>query len=565
LLRHLIINNSLPLAYLDKASNRDVFKFPSSWVCSKTMRKYIHQLVQLVQQKIESRLPRVFAVYFDGWSNRRLHFLGIVASFITGSTLEQRLISLSPLRSNRLEGDEEGPFQSLFSTENEEGNLELATSFSAETIKQNIEYVLKENYHRDFSHVTNLGGDNASVCHRVAMLARLFYDPCCNHLHSLEMNRFISCEPGMKKARNAVHKLMKVGLRPLVAAAIKNLVDLGVTILGLTRWSSNAAMLKRYYQLKESGAIEKIRDLDRAAPPESMREQMDFCDEVFQLQDFWCKALQVENKTDVSDPQMVNMARCWDVVQAAGASLEAESKDALRARCRNRTNIANTAAEDDDNDDDDDDDDDDGDGGDGNGGDNDDDDDNIPRGPYKCKYLSLDSDIVDKPPGNRAFLKGIYKIQKRQEAELTTEEKRAVAKFKIPVPTGVADGSDDDDDDNNDNLYRPGPLSPASATKKRRMEKIAAAEAATGFRIPQPSASDSSSYIDTRFVVGTNNKCERTFSQARQILTDYRASMNEENFENIIFLKLNEDLFDEHDVGEAIRRCKVIGSAATDL
>jgi hypothetical protein len=54
--------------------------------------------------------------------------------------------------------------------------------------------------------------------------------------------------------------------------------------------------------------------------------------------------------------------------------------------------------------------------------------------PYNCRYITLDSDICNKPAGNVHFLKGVYKIQKGKELDLTDEEKDAVEIFRIVQP-----------------------------------------------------------------------------------------------------------------------------------
>ena len=62
-----------------------------------------------------------------------------------------------------------------------------------------------------------------------------------------------------------------------------------------------------------------------------------------------------------------------------------------------------------------------------------------------------------------------------------------------------------------------------------------------------------SAYIDTRFVVGTNNMCERVFSRARRIGTEFRSGMDPLTFEAIIFLKINKDLWGPSDVAQALK------------
>jgi hypothetical protein len=70
-----------------------------------------------------------------------------------------------------------------------------------------------------------------------------------------------------------------------------------------------------------------------------------------------------------------------------------------------------------------------------------------------------------------------------------------------------------------------------------------------------------SAYIDTRFVVGTNNVCERVFSRARRVSTEFRRGMDPLTMEAIVYVKLHKDLWGAFEVAEALRMdTKVIES-----
>ena len=51
-------------------------------------------------------------------------------------------------------------------------------------------------------------------------------------------------------------------------------------------------------------------------------------------------------------------------------------------------------------------------------------------------------------------------------------------------------------------------------------------------------------FIDMSFIPPTSNIVERLFSAARLVLTDYRKSMSPYTFECVMFLKINQDLWD---------------------
>jgi hypothetical protein len=60
-------------------------------------------------------------------------------------------------------------------------------------------------------------------------------------------------------------------------------------------------------------------------------------------------------------------------------------------------------------------------------------------------------------------------------------------------------------------------------------------------------------YVDVRFVVGTNNACERLFSRGKRILTDARGAMKPFTFEALLYLKVHEDLWGQVEVTRAMR------------
>jgi hypothetical protein len=495
-MRHIVVVNDLPLHYLDKPENKVFSKHEDAWVSSKTMRKYLKCMAVIVKEKIQGRLPDKFAVYFDGWTNRKNHYLGVVASFIDRGVPEQRLLSLSPIldippgASDNTPDDE---FISVFSPENTNGNV--ASSFTAEIIKSNLTHVLRTYYNKRWKNVTNLGGDNASVCHRVAELARKSYDPCCNHLLSLELHRVVKFEQPLEDALSAVHDVMKEASRLKVAPEVKKLTNLTALLPGQTRWSANITMLRRFFQLHEAKAIEKIPELRRVASYDRMKDKLELTREVFGIQQMFCLDLQ---RDACGDASKANMSACWDILCNARTALEEDCRKA-------RPGVAGML-------------------------------------PYECRYIKLNSEICNKPVGNVHFLSGVYKIQKGKELDLSDEEKDAVAIFLIAQ---VAEAGEDSDDDEYTNGQADAPVvSPERKRQKAILERKARIESANGTAV----MTAPSDYIDTRFVVGTNNTCERTFSRARRILTDFRASMGQWMLELLLFLKLNEDLWDASDI-----------------
>ena len=90
-------------------------------------------------------------------------------------------------------------------------------------------------------------------------------------------------------------------------------------------------------------------------------------------------------------------------------------------------------------------------------------------------------------------------------------DKFALEKFKLHV-----DANEDEDSEEVAINYAD------RARKKQKLNRVA-----------------SSANIDLKWVKPTSNCCERSFSGARLILTDYRKSMTPYNFECVMQLKYN--------------------------
>jgi hypothetical protein len=494
LLRHMFVHNDLPFEYLRRMENKRVFAFPNSWLSPSKARDVIFGLCILVEKKLSRMLPDKFALYFDGWSHNRLHYLGLVASFIADNKLQARLLSLSPLQIDLDDADgddieDEGDdIRPLFSTISGDGNPKLSPGFSAPVIADNALRVLTDCYRKNWSNVTNLGGDNCSTSHAVCAAVNKPFDPCCSHLHSLEMNRLVKTQDPLASVLEKVLDVMKEGAKPKVAAEISHHTELKTTLPGQTRWSSAVLMLNRYFRWLKEGVIESVPSLRDVAPERGLRAQAALARDIFELQDMWCKDLQKGGP----DPREVNLSNSWHVLEAAAHALEDECNS------------------------------------------------NPLLDPYAVQYISRSSAICDKPSGNKHFLEGIIKIQRGHEMRLTTREKTAVAAFKKPTPIAAASREDEP------------PMSPSAKRRKMLLEKKEVHERDVAGSTAE--ASDFvSAYIDTRFVVGTNNVCERVFSRARRVGTEFRKSMDPLTFEAIIFLKLNEDLWSSFEVVQALK------------
>ena len=149
----------------------------------------------------------------------------------------------------------------------------------------------------------------------------------------------------------------------------------------------------------------------------------------------------------------------------------------------------------------------------------------IDKYPGTAHYLSADAAIVQ----NKSFEKGVVKLQKGNEHDLTPAEKNQLRRFL----TEDAPEEPEDDDDNTaaQQLYDRN-----QARKKARIMLT------------------SSKYRSTKHVCSTTNMVERLFSRAKLVMTDLRRSMYPRNLEMLMFLRTNRHLWDEVVVQRAILR-----------
>ncbi|KAH9101483.1 hypothetical protein LEN26_015677 [Aphanomyces euteiches] len=134
-------------------------------------------------------------------------------------------------------------------------------------------------------------------------------------------------------------------------------------------------------------------------------------------------------------------------------------------------------------------------------------------------HLHPQGDIVRNP----TFELAVVKVQDHQEAFLTNSEKVAIEKFLIDVCR------DDDEEEVKD-------------------EEGFFAQEALREKKEQRSEFISSRYTKLDFAFPTSNIAERLFSSAKHVLTDYRKHMHTHNFEMVIFLKSNRELWGIEDL-----------------
>ena len=126
------------------------------------------------------------------------------------------------------------------------------------------------------------------------------------------------------------------------------------------------------------------------------------------------------------------------------------------------------------------------------------------------EYLGLNAKIVDK----KLFESALVKIQSAQESQLSTAEAALVKMLELPtaIPLEAADGNR---------------LSFVDRAMKRQKLK-----------------KQTSSYIDSKFLIPTSNHVERLFSMSKRIFSLKRRRLLPRNLEALVLLKANRRLWD---------------------
>ena len=142
-------------------------------------------------------------------------------------------------------------------------------------------------------------------------------------------------------------------------------------------------------------------------------------------------------------------------------------------------------------------------------------------------YLSPTANIIENP----AFERAVVKILEAREDSLTSEEALSalcLTKKVINIDDEKETGKQQEEMSYYEQIQ----------AKRRR-------------------TSQTSKYIDCRFLVATTCRVERLFSEAKHILTDVRKHMSPMLFEALLFLRCNLEYWNAALVAEAIQKSKV--------
>ena len=121
------------------------------------------------------------------------------------------------------------------------------------------------------------------------------------------------------------------------------------------------------------------------------------------------------------------------------------------------------------------------------------------------------------------FEAAVVKIQRAEEVALTNLEKRAVKRFLL-----TPEDDSDDDDRENDQLTKVQRIMQSSRKRKAENNGV-----------------NKSKYKSLKHCLTTSNIVERLFSRAKLILSERRKSMSPYHLELLLFLRANQELWNE--------------------
>jgi hypothetical protein len=238
-----LVMRNMPLAEVDNQLTKKCFRYEG--LSSKTVRKYILALREDVEETIKQRLPKKYAILFDGWSHETEHFLGMTAAYggSNSNNYVEILLSLQPLLKDGI------------------------TGLTAEDHMVHITKALCERYGRSLDEVVCLVGDNCSVNQSLARKLDIPLLGCGAHKLNLAIRAWILEQPGFLEAIEKVSKLMSKARTTKNSAKLRALTNLKAIKDNETRWTSTFRMVERFLRLKDE--FTKVDTLDSYIPSAS--------------------------------------------------------------------------------------------------------------------------------------------------------------------------------------------------------------------------------------------------------------------------------------------------------
>jgi hypothetical protein len=190
---------NLPLSFVDCTHTRSISKLKP--VSSKTLRRTLLLLLDVVRATIKNQLPSKFVVIFDGWTEGSHHCIGVSASYTMAVPPEGKeitintLLSLQPLLVNGVQG------------------------MTAMDHQEHLSKVLLL-YGKTCNSILCLVGDNCSTNQSMGRMLKVPFIGCASHKFNLAVRKCIGEQPDLAAIIQKVSTVMKKASTLKIAAQL---------------------------------------------------------------------------------------------------------------------------------------------------------------------------------------------------------------------------------------------------------------------------------------------------------------------------------------------------------
>ena len=231
----LLVMKNFPLTFVDCPFVRSQSKLRS--VCSKTVRKHIFALVEVVRETIKNKLSTSkFVVMFDGWTEGTEHYIGLNVSYNV----------------HYKESGKQVPTHSLLSI-----RPLLAEEVVGMTATDHLRHISKvmSSYGRASEDILCFVGDNCAVNKKMAADLGVPLLGCASHKFNLAVRMWIKSQPQLAIIINKVSLVMKKASTLKIAAKLRQLTAYSTVRENDTRWSSTYQMLTRFFKIQSQLSV----------------------------------------------------------------------------------------------------------------------------------------------------------------------------------------------------------------------------------------------------------------------------------------------------------------------
>jgi hypothetical protein len=241
-----VLMRNQPLSEVDNVLTRGLAGMSSEeHVSSQSLSSYIKALVPLVEAEIASIIPEAFAIMFDGWTDKKTHYIAVFAVFVYDNKVQEVLIGFSPPLDEK--------------------------SYTAEAHRDLIAFMLQI-YNRNLRNVTVLIGDNCKTNRKTAKLPGVPLLGCACHKLNLAIKKFIQDQEGVEDGIASIHFMVSKATGLKASSALRELTELVPLLENDTRWSSTYTMIKRFFRIEDELRLVDDVEVPRKASLQCVRD-----------------------------------------------------------------------------------------------------------------------------------------------------------------------------------------------------------------------------------------------------------------------------------------------------